>query len=142
MDNWGEGVVPSCREEQVTKLIFDLNWFAFRFYHFLKFSIEEIPAPIDVQTPDEIDQLPRPSSSSSQSDITNKQPHSADEHYEFLWEKETVPQRKAYNHDILVIDTQPPKVEEVLHRLNRCFHFRCLAWTISWFIFFGTSSNE
>ncbi|CAF5221973.1 unnamed protein product [Rotaria magnacalcarata] len=129
MDNWGEGVVPACREERPQ-------------------SIEELPlpdverpasVPINIQTSQHFDLAQRPSRSSSvNSSIhsmtqtkqrsrtesnhrpnTNEQSASDNDDDQALARKESLIKKgisqlsvaqKPYNHDILVIQNQPTKV--------------------------------
>ncbi|CAF3344293.1 unnamed protein product [Rotaria socialis] len=130
MDNWGEGVVPACREERPQ-------------------SIEESPlidverpvtVPINMQTSEHFDQTQRPSRSSSvNSSIhsmtqtkqrsrtesnhrpnTNEQSTSDNDDDQALARKESLigkgisqlsAAQKPYNHDIFVIQNQPTKLE-------------------------------
>ena len=104
-------------------------------YHLLSFLFSEEESPLSVvesspsplinhQTPEETDQRQRSSSSSSHSDTQRNEVHktdntpqenetksATDDHYSS--EKETSIKQKPYNHDILVIETQPPKVKTI-----------------------------
>jgi hypothetical protein len=107
---------------------YDSPWFLF--------SIEESPTPvakrssltpINIETPEDNDQIQLPSTSSSSksstsSDIETKQPEETDDiHPEYKQEqsirsgtdnqtKKFSIEQKSYNHDILVIQSQPPRV--------------------------------
>jgi hypothetical protein len=153
MDNWGEGVVPACREERSQRFFFSIQ-FLFVSIIFLLFSIEQSPisvaerpstAPVNMSISENIDRIQRPSTgssitssirtprSSSQSRKLSKINESNNFHQQFkqeqsikidsdnrtLTQKESSTgqttsqssfEQKPYYHDILVIHTQPPKV--------------------------------
>ncbi|CAF1310301.1 unnamed protein product [Adineta steineri] len=118
MDNWGEGVVPACREERPQDI-----------------EIISIPtpersssAPINKQISENLDELQRPSTGSTNSDKQTRQLHETDSidqenNTEELSTKQPTRrlsfQRQASNHDILVIDTRPPKLEPLSDLFQR-----------------------
>ncbi|CAF1232293.1 unnamed protein product [Rotaria sordida] len=143
MDNWGEGVVPACREERPQSI------------EESPVSIDERPstAPINIPTSENINRTQRPSTGSSITSIDHtarsnsqgkklskfskfnhidqqiKRPPSIEStsdnrissEKEFLNEQNisrTSFSQKPYNHDILVIHIQPPKLEP----LSDLFH--------------------
>ncbi|CAF2314905.1 unnamed protein product [Rotaria sp. Silwood2] len=143
MDNWGEGVVPACREERSQSA------------EESPVSIGERPstAPLNIPTSDNINRVPRPSTGSSITSTIHttrsnsqgkkisklnksnhihqeiKRQHSLEtasdnrtsSEKEFLNEQNisrTSFSKKPYYHDVLVIHTQPPKLEP----LSDLFH--------------------
>ncbi|UJR23318.1 hypothetical protein I4U23_026332 [Adineta vaga] len=116
MDNWGEGVVPACREERPQEI--DISS--------LSMSERSPSAPLKSQRSDHIDPIQRPSTSSSYSDTHTKQfDDPLDKENKTTRSMETdideTPRKpptrrlsfhkKSSSHDILVIETQPPKLE-------------------------------
>ncbi|CAF0994598.1 unnamed protein product [Rotaria sordida] len=131
MDNWGEGVVPACREEHPQSIVQSPILDAQR----------SPSAPADIQTPEDINEIRRSSSSRSSvnssidsttqtkrplkihhTDQQNKSEQSIKDNIDdhTLTRKESPIEqnihrlsfeRKPYNHDILVIQNQPPKLE-------------------------------
>ncbi|CAF0848591.1 unnamed protein product [Rotaria sp. Silwood1] len=131
MDNWGEGVVPACREERPQSLEQSPT-----------LDTERLPlAPINIGTPEDVNQIKRSSSRSSsvnssiQSVTPTKGPPKIDhihqqnkseksskdniDDYTLTRKESPIDQnirrssfeKKPYNHDILVIQNQPPKLE-------------------------------
>ncbi|CAF1551381.1 unnamed protein product [Adineta steineri] len=136
MDNWGEGVVPACREERPQSM------------RESSFSMADRPvtAPVSIPILEAIDQIRRPSTGSSVgSSIRTSHSNSrakklskinesidieqhikldpwtnTDSNDNILTQKESSTEydtnrssfeQKHYNHDVLVIQTQPPKLE-------------------------------
>jgi hypothetical protein len=85
---------------------------------------------MDIRTSDEDDQIQRSSSSTSgksstHSDIQSKQAHKTEDQSPKIgadtypsFRKEPSIKRKSYNHDVLVIQTQPPKVNNRQEKIS------------------------
>ena len=160
MDNWGEGVVPACREERPQRLFYTLDLIFILTNNVLLFSVEESPisvverpstAPLSIPSPDNIDRIERPSTGSSvASSIHTSRSSNQSKKLSKIIESDHVRQhiqreqsikttsddrtsiqkdssteqntnqssfeQKPYYHDILVIHTQPPKV----NNSNQC----------------------
>lgn len=135
MDNWGEGVVPACREESTIPIV----------------NQSSPPPAIDAQKLDENDRVQQCFTSSSTRPFADvdAQPEQID-HFQqeetnttHSTQEPSVPKHKPYNHNVLVIETQPPKVEKsrLIRSVAYCFFF-LVARTIIEFIPSWTHSND
>lgn len=73
------------------------------------------PTHVDVQTLEENDRAQRPSTTSSTSSFAHAQPEQIDhvqqeKNISPSTQEQSASKSKPYNHDVLVIETQPPKV--------------------------------
>ena len=162
MDNWGEGVVPACREERPPRFDHRLFWNTHQRCLSSMFSLEPLPTFLGEQLPsseanllslNDADLTPRPFDSPS-SDYVRRSPRSGSgtkvfdrveqpqhhlpqiepersSNYEERSSEKVSSSREAvqppsverrpYNHDVLVIETQPPRVSRrtVQERVSR-----------------------